>query len=101
MCLGILSSILESHEEDHVCILGDFNATPGSPRFNEICDMLHENTVMFRDTDIALTHMLIMVAKHVHGWIILQCLMFCPSLLLTATPSKMLHAQITVLLQLH
>ena len=46
------SSILESHEEDHVCILGDFNATPGSPRFNEICDMLHENSVMFRDTDI-------------------------------------------------
>ena len=31
MCLGILSSILESHEEDHVCILGDFNATPTSP----------------------------------------------------------------------
>ena len=28
------------------------NATPGSPRFNEICDMLHENNVMFRDTDI-------------------------------------------------
>ena len=36
MCLGILSSILESHEEDHVCILGDFNATPGSPRLNKI-----------------------------------------------------------------
>ena len=52
MCLGVLSSILESHEEDHVCILGDFNATPGSPRFNEICDMLHENSVMLRDTDI-------------------------------------------------
>ena len=34
MCLGILSPIPESHEEDHVCILGDFNATPGSPRFN-------------------------------------------------------------------
>ena len=50
MCLGILSSILESHEEDHVCILGDFNATPGSQRFNEIC--VHENNVMFRDTDI-------------------------------------------------
>ena len=31
LCLGILSSILESHEEDHVCTLGDFNATPGSP----------------------------------------------------------------------
>ena len=31
-CLGILSSILESHEEDHACILGDFNATTGSPR---------------------------------------------------------------------
>ena len=52
MCLGILSSILESHEEDHVCILGDFNATPGSQRFNEICDILHENNVLFRDTDI-------------------------------------------------
>ena len=26
MCLGILSFILEFHEEDHVCILGDFNA---------------------------------------------------------------------------
>ena len=51
MCLGILSSILESHEEDHVCILGDFNATPGSRRFNEICDMLRENNVMFRDMD--------------------------------------------------
>ena len=52
MCLGILSSILKSHEKDQVCILGDFNATPGSPRFNEICDMLHENSVIFRDTDI-------------------------------------------------
>ena len=31
MCLGILNSILESHEEDHVFIMGDFNATPGSP----------------------------------------------------------------------
>ena len=46
MCLGILSSILESYEEDHVCILGDFNATPGSPRFNEISDMLHDNSIM-------------------------------------------------------
>ena len=105
MCLGILSSILESHEEDHVCILGDFNATPGSPRFNEICEMLHENNVMFRDTNIlpdnTYTHMLLMVANHVHGWIILHCPMFCQSLLLTATPCRMLQAQITVLLQLH
>ena len=29
-----------------------FNATPGSQRLNEICDMLLENNVMFRDTDI-------------------------------------------------
>ena len=43
---SLLCSILESHEEDHVCILGDFNTTPGSPRFNEMCDMLHENNVM-------------------------------------------------------
>ena len=52
MCLGILGSILESHDEDHVCILGEFNATPGLPRFNEICDMLHENNVIFRDSNI-------------------------------------------------
>ena len=43
--------MLESHEEDHVWILG-FNAKPGSNRFNEICDVLHENKVIFRDTDI-------------------------------------------------
>ena len=103
MCLGILSSILESYEEDHVCILGDFNATPGSPRFNEICDMLHENSVMFRYTDILPDNTYTHVnngSKHVHGFIILQCPMFCPSLLLTATPSRMLLVQITVLLQL-
>ena len=52
MCLGILSCILESHEVDHVCILGDFNATPGSPRFNVMCNMLHQNSVLFRDTDV-------------------------------------------------
>ena len=52
MCLCVLSSIIESHEEDHVSILEDFNATTGLPRFNEICDMLHENSVMFTDTDI-------------------------------------------------
>ena len=46
------SSILESYEEDHVCILEDFNVTTGSPRFNEMCDMQHENNVMFRDTEI-------------------------------------------------
>ena len=27
-------------------------ATPGSPRLENICHMLHENNVMFRDTDI-------------------------------------------------
>ena len=69
MYLDILSSILESHDEDHVCMLGDFNATKGSLRFNEICDTLHENNVMLRDTDILPdnTHILIMEAQHVHG----------------------------------
>ena len=52
MSLYTYSSILESHEEDHVWILRDFNATPGSSRFNEMGDMLHENNVMFSDTDI-------------------------------------------------
>ena len=71
-----------------MCILGDFNATPEPQRFNEICDMLHGNNVVFRDMDILpdKTHVLIMVAKHVYGWIILQCPMFCLTLLLTATP---------------
>ena len=47
MCLGILSGILESHQEYHVCILRDFDATPGSPRFDEIiCNTLHENRIM-------------------------------------------------------
>ena len=41
--LGILSSMLQSHEEDNACMLGYFNATPGSQRFNEIYGMLHEN----------------------------------------------------------
>ena len=73
MCLGIISSILESHEEDHVCILGDFDATPDSPRFNEICDMLHENNVMFRDNDILPDNTYTHVnngSQRVHGWII-------------------------------
>ena len=43
--LEYLVPYLNPMNGDHVCILGDFNATPGSPRFNEICDMLHENKV--------------------------------------------------------
>ena len=31
---------------------GRLTATPGSPWFNDMCDMLHENNVMFRDMDI-------------------------------------------------
>ena len=46
MFLGRLSSILEFHEEGHVCMLGVFIATPGTVRFNEICNTLHENNVM-------------------------------------------------------
>ena len=54
VCLGILSAILESHEEDHVCILGDIMRLyiTHTPRYNEICDMLYENNIMFRDKDI-------------------------------------------------
>ena len=80
------------------------NATPGSPRFNEICDMLHENSVMFRDANILpdKTYTHVNNGSQTCSWrIILQCPMFCPSLMLTATPSMMLLVQITVLLQLH
>ena len=76
MCLGILSSILESHEEVHVCMLGDFKATPGSPRFNEIFDMLHEKNVMFRDKDILPDNTYTHVNNGIHGWIIFHCPMF-------------------------
>ena len=48
MCL---SSIL-SHEEDHACVIGDFHAAQEPPRFNEISVMLHENSLMFKNTDI-------------------------------------------------
>ena len=96
MCLGVLSSKLEFHEDDPVCILGDFNVTPGSPRFNEIYHMLHENTVIFSYMDIlpdnTYSHLNNGMAKHVHDWIILHCPMFCPSLLMIAAPSRMLHA---------
>ena len=105
MCLGILSSILESLEVDHVSMLGDFNATPGSPRFNEMCGMLHENNVMFRDTDIlpdnTFTHVKNDSQTCSYLDHIAMSAMFCPCPLLTAAPSRMLHAQITVQLQLH
>ena len=52
---------------------------------------------MFRDTDILPGN----TYTHVNnGCIIVQCSIFCPNLVLTATPSRMLLAQITVLLQL-
>ena len=31
---------------------GRLNAASGSPRFNEICDVLHDDNAMFSDTDI-------------------------------------------------
>ena len=104
MCLSKLSSILKSHKENHVNILEDFNATPGSPRFNEICDLLHENSVMFRDTDIlpdnTYTH--VNNGSQTCSWLDhIECPMFCPSPVLTAAPSKMLHALITVQLKFH
>ena len=63
--------MLQSHEEDHVCMLGDFDATPGSQRFNEICDMLHENNVMFRDTDILpdKTYTYVNNGSHICSWL--------------------------------
>ena len=104
MCLDILSSILESNEEDHVCILGDFNATSGSPRFNEICDMLHENNVMFRDTDILPDNTYTLVTNGSQTCSFLDHIAMSDVLsdkLLTTALSRMLHAQITVQLYLH
>ena len=105
MSLGILRSILESHDEDHVSISGDFNTTPGSPRFNEICDMLHENRVMFRDTDILPDN----TYTHVNNGSqtcssldhIAMSDVLSQSTVDCRTPSRKLLVQITVRLQLH
>ena len=84
--------------------MGDFNATPGSPRFNEICDMQLENNVMFRDTvilpDNTYTH--VNNGSHTCSWldhsaisdVLSGSAVDCHTL-------QDLHAQITVLLQLH
>ena len=78
-----------------------------SDRIFGLSVMMNGSSILFINVyfpvgcQITLAHMLVMVAKRVHGFIILQCPMFRPSLRLTATPSRMLHAQITVLLQLH
>ena len=76
-----------------------------STRFNEICDMLHENSVIYRYTDIlpdnTYTH--INNGSQTCSWLdhIAMSNVLSESIRLTATPSRMLHAQITVLLQLH
>ena len=102
MCLGILSSsILESHEEDHICILGDLNATPGSPRINEICDMLHDNSVMFRDTDILPDNTYSHVNNGSQTWSWLDYIAMFDVLSESTVDCRMLLVQITVLLQLH
>ena len=40
--LGKLSSIISTCEEDIVCILGDINAAPSSPRFGEYLSVVEE-----------------------------------------------------------
>ena len=70
----------------------------------KMCDMLHENNVMFRDTNIlpdnTYTH--VNSGSQTCSWLDhIECPMFCPSPVLTAAPSKMLHALITVQLKFH
>ena len=52
MCLGILSSILESHEEVMYAYWETSMQHQVHRGLMKFCDMLHENSVMFRDTDI-------------------------------------------------
>ena len=66
--------------------------------------MLHDNNVMFRDTDIlpdnTYTH--VNNGSQTCSWLDHIAMSdVLPSLRLTATPFRMLHAQITVPLQLH
>ena len=35
-----------------MCVLLDFNAAPEACSINEICEVLHENNVMLKDTEI-------------------------------------------------
>lgn len=50
-CLGLLSSIIESRNELNVCVLGDFNAKPGSQRFEDIQTVLSDYNVTFADVE--------------------------------------------------
>jgi hypothetical protein len=49
-CMGVLGSILESREEQQICVLGDFNASPHTARFVEIEELFSEHNVAFQDT---------------------------------------------------
>lgn len=49
-CMGVLGSILESREEQQICVLGDFNASPHTARFVEIEELFAEYNVAFQDT---------------------------------------------------
>ena len=51
-CMGVLGGILESREEQQVCILGDFNASPNTNRFSEIEELFAEHNIAFHDTSL-------------------------------------------------
>lgn len=48
--MGVLGGTLESGDERHVCILGDFYSSSHTKRFVEIEDLFAEHIVAFQDT---------------------------------------------------
>lgn len=49
MCLGTLASLVDSAQEQHVCVLGDFNAAPGTPFFSDLQHMCEDRDMVVAD----------------------------------------------------
>ena len=49
--LGRISSIIAECTEENVCVIGDYNSSPGSQRFFEIVSMCEDNNMKFSDVE--------------------------------------------------
>ena len=47
--LGIIYSIIQDTEADHICLLGDFNAHPTRPFYNELTQFCHTHSLTISD----------------------------------------------------
>ena len=49
--IGRLSSIIAESDEEHICIIGDLNASPGSARFREVLSLCEDYQLKIADVD--------------------------------------------------